>query len=286
MTRPTIAELVTATGELATLPSTVIALLDVLQDSATSADRVRVVLERDPAMTANVLKLANSAYYGVRRTISSVRDALVMLGNRSVTTLAFATGMAPVLRRDLEGYGRRRDDFWRHSLVAAAAAGTAADLAGAGDRRTQCFTAGLVHDVGMLVIDRWLVGEGHRLPDDDDEAALRRAERDLLGYDHAEAGAALAEAWGFPEMLVAALRHHHEPRAADAGAAVVLAVAAGDVVANLLADELGGDWPAHAAAELAGLGYRPADFDQLRLDLAGDLDQTLTAATRPAGQPA
>ncbi|MFN2370636.1 MAG: HDOD domain-containing protein [Candidatus Krumholzibacteriia bacterium] len=283
MTRPTISDLVTATGELATLPSTVIALLDVLKDTTTSADRVRAVLERDPAMTANTLKLANSAYYGVRRTISSVRDALVMLGNRAVATLAFATGMAPVLRRDLEGYGEERDAFWRHSLVAGAAASRAADLAGHGWWRTQAFTGGLIHDVGMLVIDRWLVAEGRHLPRTQDESAQRQAERELLGFDHAETGAALAEAWGFPDLLVAALRHHHTPLDATSDRALVAAVAAGDLVSAALAGWPERPWPAATVAELAGLGFRAEDFDQLRLDLAGDLDETLAAATRPGG---
>jgi len=274
-------DLVTATGELATLPATVIALLDVLKDPATSADKVGVVLERDPAMTANILKLANSAYYGVRRTIGSVRDALVMLGNRAVATLAFATGMSPVLRRDLEGYGESRDAFWRHSLVSAAAASAAADLAGLGRWRSQCFTAGLVHDVGMLVIDRWLVAEGRRLPAFGDETMMRHAERDLLGFDHAETGAALAEAWGFPDLLVSALRHHHAPLEAEADRQVVAAVAVGDRVATVVAAGAEAAWPADLRAELTRLGYDPADFDDLRLDLAGDLDQTLAAAVRP-----
>ena len=285
MNRPTITDLVTATGEMATLPSTVIALLDVLKDSATSADEVRVVLERDPAMTANILKLANSAYYGVRRTIGNVRDALVMLGNRAVTTLAFATGMAPVLRRDLEAYGESRDDFWRHSLIAGAAASTAADLGGFGQWRTQCFTAGLVHDVGMLVIDRWLVGEGRRLTAAGDELQRRQAERDLLGFDHAEVGAVLAETWGFPDVLVSALRYHHAPHEAASDGQVVTAVAVGDLVASVFAAGDDAAWPAEARLELNRLGYAPADFEQLRLDLRGDLDQTLAAATRPSCAP-
>jgi HD-like signal output (HDOD) protein len=212
-----------------------------------------------------------------------VRDALVMLGNRSVATLAFATGMAPVLRRDLEGYGEDRDAFWRHSLIAGAAASTVADLGGFSEWRTQCFTAGLVHDVGMLVIDRWLVAEGRRLPKSADETAQRHAERTLLGFDHAETGAALAEAWGFPDFLVTALRHHHSPLAAETDRRVVVAVAAGDLVASVLASHPDRAWPAPMVAELAGLGYAATDFDELRLDLAGDLDQTLAAATRPDG---
>ena len=281
MTRPTISDLIAATGELATLPATVIQLLDILKDSTTSADKVCAVLERDPAMTANVLKLANSAYYGVRRSISNVRDALVMLGNRSVATLAFATGMAPVLRRDLESYGADRHEFWRHGVLAAVAAARAADLGGFAQWRCQCFTGGLVHDVGMLVIDRWLVDESIRLPDTHDERTLRAAERALLGFDHADAGAALAEAWGFPAMLVDALRHHHAPDAAGPDRLVVQAVAAGDIVAGAVAAGADDEWPDGVAQELAALGFQITDFGQLRLDLADDLEQTLARATRP-----
>lgn len=280
MTRPTITDLVAATGELATLPATVIQLLDILKDTTTSATKVCAVLERDPAMTANVLKMANSAYYGVRRSISNVRDALVMLGNRSVATLAFATGMAPILRRDLESYGADRHEFWRHGVLAAAAAARAADAGGFGHWRCQCFTGGLVHDVGMLVIDRWLVAEGIRLPDTHDERTLRAAERAMLGFDHADAGAALAEAWGFPAMLVDALRHHHAPDAAGPDRQVVQAVAAGDIVAGVLATEPEADWPAPVVQELAALGFGPDDFGELRLDLADDLEETLASATR------
>jgi HD-like signal output (HDOD) protein len=295
VSRPTIADLIGTTADLATLPSTVIALLDVLKEPSSGAADVEAVLERDPAMTANVLKLANSAFYGARRSIGTVRGALVMLGNRTVATLAFATGMAPVLRRDLDGYGTSRDAFWRHSLLAAAAAAWAADLVGLEDWRHECFTAGMIHDVGMLVIDRWLVENELTLPGPGDEAAGRAAERTLLGFDHAEAGGALAEAWGFPEHLVTALRCHHAPDLAGDLARFTAAVSAGDVVAGVLAGDdpgapppdaaMGEGWPATAVADLASLGFFANDFDDLRLDLAGDLDQTLAAATRPAGCP-
>ena len=137
MNNPVLLDLVSATGDLATLPTTVVRLLDLLKDSTCSASKVVKVMERDPAMTANVLKLSNSAFYGARREISSVRDALVMLGNRSVVTLAFATGMAPIMRRDLLGYGITRERFWGHSLKAATASAIAAERLGLGELRCE-----------------------------------------------------------------------------------------------------------------------------------------------------
>jgi len=265
---------------LATLPSTIVNLLDILKDTSTCADDVRVVLERDPAMTANILKLANSAYYGVRRTISSVRDALVMLGNRSVATLAFATGMTPILRRDLAGYGEDREELWRHCVIAGAAAALAADLSGNQEKRCEAFTAGLVHDSGKLIINDWLMKERLTLPATSNDAELRAAEIDLLGFDHAEAGAELALAWGFPEALVDALRFHHEPSRTTGNLEIVRAVAAADVVSHAFDSGARARWSAETIADLALIGFAASDFNQLQLDLEEDLDQTLAAATR------
>lgn len=281
MNRPTVQELVTATGELATLPVTVIRLLDLLQDATRCATDVQTVLERDPAMTANILKLSNSAYYGVRRTISTVRDALVLLGNRAVATLAFATGMSPVLRRDLAGYGMDRDEFWRHCLTTAAASSLAADLRGDQRWRCQAFTAGLVHDVGMLVMDAHLVAARVRLPEAADDEEQRRREVEYFGYDHAAVGAALAEAWGFPVTLCTAIAHHHTPSAAADSVEITRAVAAGDMVAEALRANPGRPWSDDVISALEVLGFEAADFGELALDLATDLDETLSAAATP-----
>ncbi|MCP4572191.1 MAG: HDOD domain-containing protein [bacterium] len=285
MTRPTIQELVDGTGELATLPSTVIRLLDLLRDADTCATEVQVVLERDPAMTANILKLSNSAYYGVRRTISTVRDALVLLGNRAVTTLAFATGMSPVLRRDLSGYGMGRDEFWGHCLTTAAASSLAADLRGDTRWRCQAFTAGLVHDIGMLVIDSHLSAEREQLPAAGDDMEQCRLEIDHFGYDHAEVGGALAEAWGFPTTLTAAITHHHNPGRALGAVEITRAVAAGDLVADALSRHPGRPWSPEVTRALTGMGFDPTDFGELALDLATDLDETLAGAATPPEIP-
>ncbi|PIE75907.1 hypothetical protein CSA17_05005, partial [bacterium DOLJORAL78_65_58] len=110
-------------------------------------------MERDPAMTANVLKLGNSAFYGARQEVATVRRALVRLGNRCVATLGFAAGMAPVMRSPLKGYGMKRCMYWEHSLTAAVASSEAVRLTTRGDLVCEAFTAGLIHNVGMLLLD-------------------------------------------------------------------------------------------------------------------------------------
>jgi len=98
--QPKIIELISSMEDMATLPATVVDLLCLLENPLASAENVKTVIERDVAMTANILKLGNSACYGSSREIYSVRQAIAMLGNRSVATLAFAAGMVPIMRRD------------------------------------------------------------------------------------------------------------------------------------------------------------------------------------------
>jgi HD-like signal output (HDOD) protein len=278
--------IVAGVGDLATLPSTVVELLYLLKDPTVCASDVVRVLERDPAMTANVLKLSNSAFYGARRKVSNVQDALVMLGNRAVMTMAFATGMAPVLRRDLEGYGITRERFWSHSVFSAAAAAFAADRLGSGHFRCEAFTAGLVHDVGMLVIDPYLVRMGETVEGTGDHYDVTTIERDILGFDHCDAGALLAENWGFPPILAESIRHHHEPVLACEWPDIVRSVGVGNLAASAVELDMDPRTDEHLAHVLDRLDLEPEFVDRLRTDLAGDREDLVAAAVHPVHAPA
>ena len=284
MRLPSLSELVASSGKLATVPGTVIELLRILHDPATSAGEVQKVLERDPAMTANVLKIANSAFYGVRRQITSVREALVMLGNRRTATLAFATSMAPVLRKELLGYGLTRQQFWNHSLLSAASAARVVVCSGNPDLQCEAFTAGLVHDLGMLILDPVLGQAKLVLSAEGSRFGLSSLERELLGYDHAQAGASLAESWGFPEVLCHAIAHHHEPntRAARAPAEhwpVLQAVSAGNIIAQVVDLELEAECEDDPGACLEAMDLSADLIDELQLDLTQNLGEICDAAT-------
>lgn len=270
--------LVANTGDLAALPTTVVDLLYIFKEEDASAQSVVKILHRDPAMTANVLKLSNSAFYGSRRKISSVQEALVMLGNRAVVTMAFATGMSSVMRRDLDGYKVSRSRFWDHSVLAASASSFAAEKMGFAAHKCEAFTAGLVHDVGMLVIDAYLVANRKNLVTAEPAFDVSGAERRLLGFDHCEAGAMLADNWGFPPVLHDAIRYHHDPQLAAEGQEVVRSVAVGNLLALIIEQDL----DAHTHPLVGGL-LKKLDLDAdfvagLRDDLGGDLDMVVAAA--------
>ena len=202
-------DIVAATGELPALPSTTARLLRLLDDDLVDANEVLDVIGHDPALTANLLKLCNSAYYGLRRRVGTVHEALVLLGNRAVVSLAFATSLGDVMRGPLAGYRLERDALWRHSLAVGVAAAHLLGTAGDRERRERAFTGGLVHDIGKLVLNGPLKAKLQQLPPAGDFDVLLDGERAILGFDHAEAGAALAEAWNFPPSLAVVIRAHH-----------------------------------------------------------------------------
>ncbi len=285
MAQPDLEDLVASTGKLATLPGTVVKLLYLLDEPTDCAEDVKKIIERDPAMTANVLKLGNSAFYGVRRDITSVRDALILLGNRCVTALSFATGMAPVLRRELTGYGLTRNEFWNHSLIAGAAASEAVRQSGNPQLCSEAFTAGLIHDIGMLVIDPWLNQNGIVLEMEGPLFDICRVEQAELGFDHCQAGALLAQNWGFPQCLVDPIASHHMSHFDDLDSELTRGVAAGNIMAEYLEfelkDESGSEYPKVGEC-LTQLGYSNDLLEKVRLDLTTNLEKTLVRATSSA----
>lgn len=215
--------LVAATPELAAMPATSARLLDLLEDMDAPVGDLVSVIEKDPGLTANLLKLSNSAYYGLPRKVASVRDALILMGNRTVVTLAFAASMGRILQAPVTGYRLPRGQLWRHALATGLLAARLAPADVDAASRNRVFTAGVVHDIGKLLLDRPLRERLEQLPPETDSTGLVLAERELLGFDHAAAGAALAEAWNFPENLVTSIAGHHMPAPAGSPTALVLA---------------------------------------------------------------
>jgi HD-like signal output (HDOD) protein len=168
------------------------------------------VIETDTAMTARVLKLSNSAYYGFRREIASLSEAGNLLGVSALVNLVL-TSCAGRSFRGGGSVGPELERVWEQSVSNALAASLLARLSGAVDRN-RAYTAGLLQNIGQVVLERFLQREEH-------EISLRvaagvsriAAEREVLGLDHAEVGARLCERWNFPDVLVDTVRHHHEP---------------------------------------------------------------------------
>lgn len=208
------AAVVARVRELPALSTSVLRVHALVRDPRSSAADLEQAIRPDPALTANVLRIANSAYFGLRCRAGSVRQAVALLGTRRLSEIAAAAALAPILPQRLAGYEMAAAEFWRHSVaVAVFAERIAAALSF--QATDGLFTAALLHDVGKLAIASCVDGAAPEiLARARHGVALVDAERAALGVDHAEVGAAVAEAWHLSPAAAATARWHHAPGAA------------------------------------------------------------------------
>lgn len=195
-------------GEVPTLPEIMIRVLDVLEDEHSSADDITAVLSSDPIITARVLRLANSAFFGARFQIDSIHRAVVTVGFEAVKQLTLATTVLQSFSRCTQHY-LEPNDFWMHALGSAKAAQLLAFSTPQITMPEACFTGGLLHDLGKLILSISLgdeYGEVLRRASDA-RCGLREMEQRLLQTDHAEVGGWLMQQWGFPALIVTAIQH-------------------------------------------------------------------------------
>lgn len=217
-------ELVKQTGTLASLPEACIRLNEMFDDPHYSASDLGEVLVRDPALSAQVLKIVNSAFYNFRSSIDTISRAITVIGMndlRSLVLAASATRSFNRLPNDLVSM----DSFWTHSLFTAACARMLAKHCNV-IHPERLFVAGLLHDVGHLMLYHFMPKDmmDVLLIANEDREIIAQAEQDRFGFDHAEAGASLMEMWKLPDHLVECVRYHHDPEAVDMSKIDVLIV--------------------------------------------------------------
>jgi putative nucleotidyltransferase with HDIG domain len=196
--------------ELPPLPTSVMRVIALTKNPETSVKELETVIGQDLALTAAILRQANSAYYGYARRISSLQEAIVMLGFQVTQGLAISASVAPLLKTKLVGYEIEQEGLWKHSLLTAMAAKRLCQ-----HRKLPygdvAFTAGLLHDIGKLIITIYVQEVGDYLIKEVTEAKLSYVELEekVIGFDHARVGGFLARSWNLPDDLVAAISFHH-----------------------------------------------------------------------------
>jgi putative nucleotidyltransferase with HDIG domain len=207
----TAADWIVDIGALVSPPDICIRIFELMEDDGVSAQELGDVICRDPSLTARLLRIVNSPFYGFSRRIDTVSRAVAVIGSSELYNLVVAAAATTSFSR-IPNFIVNIDTFWRHGVYCGI---IARDLA------RQCrvlhperlFIAGLLHDIGSLIVyhrepetirDLLLSAQG-------DETTLSRRERAAFGFDHADLGALLLDQWHLPSNLVDAVRHHHEP---------------------------------------------------------------------------
>lgn len=259
-------EIITRVNEIRGLPASTLDALRMLNDPAFRIADLAKAIEFDPGMTGNVLRLANSSYFGASREICTVRDAITRLGLRNLFNVMVTSAAAPLFQQAIAGYEIPAGRLWAQSV--ATAVGT--------DKLCSClrrpvhelgFTTGLLLDVGKLVLGSFLEVDGEDVLDlvEREGIAFDAAEREILGIDHAEVGAVLLGRWQLPVAIVDTVRWHHRPELAVGGNSLL------DLVH--LADRLGHVSGVGLGLDTGRYHYDPASFE--RLGYAESMDEGL-----------
>lgn len=208
-------QVVSSAKDLPSLPAITYRVIKLVDDAQSTAKDLNDVITQDQSLTAKVLRLANSAYYGFPRRISTVTDAIVLLGFNTIRSLVLSASVYPILEKPLEGYALAPGELWRHSQACAMGARLIAQRARY-RQPDQAYIAGLLHDIGKVLLNHHLRQQYQEIVARvGGEVTFIEVEQEVLGFDHAQVGALLAEKWNLPPDLVEAIGCHHQPKAAE-----------------------------------------------------------------------
>lgn len=262
---------------LPSLPAVVNELILALSDEGLSVDALAHGIEKDQSLSARALRVANSPFYGMQKSISSIHDAIVVLGFRAVGSLVTTAALTEFFKTPSLAWFDQ-STFWRHSLGTAVCGRKLAARARLDPEIG--FTAGLLHDIGrLLLVVSWAKEyEAVVVWREQHNAFLLEAEQEVLGVTHAQAGEALARHWNFAPSIQIAVATHHQPVAGTSasyadlthlceGLAHGLDLARDPYAMTCRLDEsvltrLGLDWPQLAAA-LPGIENEFASYESL-----------------------
>lgn len=232
--------LVAEIGDLVSLPEVVMQVNEMVDNDRYNASDIGRVISQDPGLSTRLLKIANSSMYGNMRKIDNINHAVVILGTKQIRDLVFSTVATKVfdgIPNDIISV----EDFWHHSLYCALLARSLTRSSRKINADTM-FTAGLLHDIGHLVLM-------NRMPEQatasimltiqgDATIDLLDAEREIIGFTHAEVGASLARQWHLPDILIECIEFHHNPLEAEKHPEAVAYVHIANAISSLPYDDV------------------------------------------------
>ena len=219
--------------DIPTLPTIVFELNELLQDPNTPITDISDIIEKDQAMSLRVLKLVNSAFYGIHKEVNDIGNAIVLLGFNTVRNAIVSLGVINSFSgiKALEGFDIR--DFWKHSLAVAVVSKGLAEKTKIATPDS-CFVGGLLHDIGKVILAQyfqdlfekvWNVAKRENI-------SFYEAEMKEISIDHAIIGAHLATNWELPESFIDVIRWHHDVRNDTESKKMILIIYLSDIIVN------------------------------------------------------
>jgi HD-like signal output (HDOD) protein len=198
-------------GDVAPLPAAAQKILSLTQNPDCSLDELREAIQSDPVLVARLLRRLNSSYYSLSQKVVDLKTALTLLGTREIRNLALTVFVSRYYENSASHGTYNRESLWSHCVGVGAAARLVARVCGRGVPE-EAFISGLLHDLGLILLDQSLRKHFHSVIDALDAATPTHiVETRLLTFDHAVLGGFVARKWNFPEPVVAAITFHHQP---------------------------------------------------------------------------
>lgn len=204
-------------SELVSLPFVVVKVNEMISDKTSSAADIGELVIQDPGLATKVLRIANSAFYGLSYQVDTISRAVTLLGTQQLRNIVVAASCVDVFKK-IPNRLMTMEDFWRHSLYCGLVSRGLGGLCGFRDSES-LFLGGLLHDIGVLALFRLEPDISRQaleftLDGSQGEPEIHEAEQKLFGFDHADVGGALLENWRFPEKLTEIIAYHHYPEKA------------------------------------------------------------------------
>lgn len=236
-----LARIISRVQDLPTLPRTVLRITELVNNPKSSAKEIAQVITDDQVLTLRLLRLVNSSFYGFPQRISTVTGAIVLLGFDAIRHLLLTSSVFDVLSGPTRAVFQK-EALWDHSLACAVGAKVIGTTLGH-EKIEELFVAGLLHDIGKIVEMIYLPREFAEAVAlvEKERLLLREAEERVMGFTHAEFGAALGAKWNLPAKIITVIAHHHSPQVSSEYGREAAAVHLADILCRALEMGSGGD---------------------------------------------
>jgi len=270
MSKITLARLLIKVKGMPPLPQSIAQILELTKSVKSSAHDLTKVCERDPKLTTNMLKLANSPYYGFSRRISTISHAIVCLGLDAVKSIALTSSTQEMLNNEVPAYALEEGMLWQHSICCATCARIIAKRIGFKESE-EAYIAGLLLDIGKIMLSNFSEDQFVQIIEkaQNNRISFDRAEKEILGFDHSKIGGKIIKKWNLPSILVEAVQYHHCPEKAKINKKLTYIVHLADAISCMLGIGLGCDGLMYVFEEntLDVLGLSKEDVESIMCEL-------------------
>lgn len=267
----TLERLIDSVEDMPSLPQIVTEIIRISEDPDSTPQDVQNLLAQDQVLTAKILRLANSSFYGFARRINTITEATILLGFQTIRSIVFAASISNFLTKSLDGYQLDQNELWKHSQSVAMTARYIAKKKRFKNPEV-FYTAGVIHDIGKLVLNEYLQKDYQQVLSliYDEGYDFVKAEETILGFNHAQTGMKLAEKWNLPPEMVEAIGCHHEPEKATINPLLASTIHVSDSIALMMGFGLG----------IGGLAYNFSEFALKTTQIDGkQIDDILPVVT-------